>query len=79
MADIKRCTKCNEIKSISMFRKRRATEDGYNYWYKHCQKVLECKWADRRERARVHVGWMVDGPGRTVDIYLPTRVSSTSQ
>jgi hypothetical protein len=34
--ETKFCTKCNQIKSIAMFSKNRATKDGFQCWCKTC-------------------------------------------
>ena len=38
---VKKCSKCKEIKDISMFWKNRSNNDGYHWHCKECAKVLK--------------------------------------
>jgi hypothetical protein len=50
--DRKRCTKCDQIKSLSEFNKDSNTRDGLRYWCKNCVKLSNAYTSDRTDKKK---------------------------
>ena len=46
---MKKCSKCNEYKSIELFHKDKNSKDGYKTWCKDCRKLETKKYREKHK------------------------------